>query len=144
MKAFCLLLFICLAEAAYGQSSPRFTLSRSVIAGGGASFSGGSRFQLAGTIAQSLAAVPTSSRFCIQGGFWIWPAPIIFAPAKVGTNFLFAFQSEPGQTYTVSYSSSLSGPNWQWLGTIAGDGSVKTITNPVAGATQRFYRLVQQ
>ena len=65
-----------------------------VIANGGTTFSSSARFQLGSTIAQPLAAVPSSSRFSIQGGFWIWPSPIIFAPIKTGNNFIFSFQTE--------------------------------------------------
>src|SRR5258705_11030399 len=88
------------ARDAGAQSSGRFTITRSVVAGGGATFSSSSRFQLGSTIAQPLAAVPSSSRFSIQGGFWIWPAPGIFAPTKVGDNFSLSLQTEPGKTPT--------------------------------------------
>jgi hypothetical protein len=106
-------------------------------------FSTSSRFQLGSTIAQPLAAVPGSTRFSIQGGFWIWPAPILFAPTKVGTNFLVSIQSEPGKTYIVQYLNAL-GSSWQDLITVAGNGSVITVTNAALGVTQRFYRLVEQ
>ena len=126
------------------QSSARFTITRSVIADGGTTFSTSSRFQLGSTIAQPLAAVPSSARFSIQGGFWIQPAPIVFAPAKVGNNFMLSFQTEPGETYTAQYIDSLSTLNWQSLPSVAGDGTVKTITNSAPGVSQRFYRLNQQ
>jgi hypothetical protein len=129
---------------AFAQSSTRFTITRSVIAGGGTTFSTSSRFQLGSTIAQPLAAVPSSARFSIQGGFWIWPSPIIFAPTKVGNNFMLSFQTEPGETYTAQYVDSLSTLNWQNLPSVTGDGTVKTVTNSAPGVTQRFYRLNQQ
>ena len=68
----------------FAQSSARFAITRSVIAGGGTTFSSSARFQLGSTIAQPLAAVPSSARFSIQGGFWIWPSPTFFAPTKNG------------------------------------------------------------
>jgi len=139
-----LLLFVSFSGTAVAQSSSRFTITRGVIAGGGATFSTSSRFHLGSTIAQSLASVPSSARFSIQGGFWIWPAPIIFAPTKVGNNFLLSFQTESGKTYTAQYVDSLSALNWQSLTPISGDGTVKTVTNSAPGVTQRFYRLIEQ
>jgi hypothetical protein len=139
-----LLLLLLVASTAFAQSSARFTITRNVIAGGGTTFSTSSRFQLGGTIAQPLAAVPSSSRFSIQGGFWIWPSPTIFAPTKVGNNFLLSFQTEPGETYTAQYVDSLTNLNWQSLPSVAGDGTVKTVTNSAPGVAQQFYRLIQQ
>jgi hypothetical protein len=143
MKIFHLLLLLSFSATAFAQSSSRFAITRSVMAGGGTTFSAGSRFQLGGTIAQPLAAVPGSSRFSIQGGFWIWPAPILFAPAKVGTNFMVSIQTEPGKTYAVQYMNTL-GSSWQNLTNVAGNGNVMTVTNPAANTGQRFYRLIEQ
>jgi hypothetical protein len=126
------------------QNSARFTITRSVIAGGGTTFSSSARFQLGSTIAQPLAAVPSSARFSIQGGFWIRPAPIFFAPIAVNGNFMISIQSELGESYTVSYANSLSNPSWQTLTNINGNGSVITVTNSATGVTSRFFRLVQQ
>ena len=95
------------------------------------------------TVAQPLAAVPSSARFSIQGGFWIKPAPIFFAPTQAGTNFMVSIQSELGQTYTVQYLNTL-GSAWQNLTTVAGNGNVITVTNSALGVPQRFFRLVQQ
>ena len=144
MKTTYAILIVFVAEIAFAQSSARFTITRSVIASGGTTFSTSSRFQLGSTIAQPLAAVPSSTRFSIQGGFWIWPAPIIFAPTKVGNNFIFSFQTEPGKTYKVNYADSLTAPSWQTLSSLSGDGSVTTVTNSAPGAAQRFYRLIEQ
>ena len=141
MRFLFLLLFV--SSTAFAQSSSRFTITRSVVAGGGATVSSSARFQLSSTIAQPLAAVPASSRFSIQGGFWIWPAPILFAPTKVGTNFVVSIQSELGKNYTVQYLNTL-GSSWQNLTTVPGNGNVITVTNSALGVPQRFYRLVEQ
>ena len=138
-----LLFLLLVASTAFAQSSARFDITRSVIADGGTTFSSSSRFQLGSTIAQPLAAVPSSARFSIQGGFWIWPSPILFGPAKVGTNFLMSIQSEPGKTYTLQYMNAL-GSSWQSPPTITGNGSVITVSNSTANVTQRFYRLIEQ
>ena len=144
MKILYLLPIVFISATALAQSSSRFTITRSVVAGGGTTFSTSSRFQLGSTIAQPLAAVPSSARFSIQGGFWIWPSPTIFAPARTGNTFVFSFQSEPGKTYVVQYTDSITTPNWQALPVIAGDGSVKTVTHSAPGVTQRYYRLIEQ
>jgi hypothetical protein len=143
-KSFFLITLLLSGSAAYCQSSPRFTITSSVIAGGGTTFSSSPRFQLGGTIAQPLAAVPGSASFSIQGGFWIWPSPIIFAPTKVGNSFIVSFQTELGKTYTVQYANTSGSSTWQSLPSVAGDGTAKTVTNSVPGVAQRYYRLVEQ
>ena len=144
MKTLFLFLLVFVSEAAFAQSSARFTLTRSVMAGGGTTFSSSSHFQLGSTIAQPLAAVPSSSRFSILGGFWIWPAPIIFAPTKAGNNFTLSFQTELGKSYVVQYTDTTSPPNWQSLPPVTGDGASQTVTNSVPGIAQRYYRLIEQ
>jgi hypothetical protein len=142
MKTLLLLLFVLVSVPAFAQGSARFTITRGVIAGGGTTFSSSARFQLGSTIAQPLAAVPASTRFSIQGGFWIRPAPIFFAPTTGNGNFLVSIQSEPGTTYTVQYMSTL-GSSWQSLSPITGNGNVITVTNAALGSA-RFYRLLEQ
>jgi hypothetical protein len=144
MKIIFLLLLVSISGTTFAQSSARFSITRDVIAGGGTTFSSSARFQMGSTIAQPLAAVPSSARFSIQGGFWIRPAPIFFAPTAVNGNFLISIQSELGGSYTVSYANSLSSPSWQTLTNITGNGSVITVTNSAPGVAQRFYRLIQQ
>ncbi|HEY1662881.1 MAG TPA: hypothetical protein VGI03_10720 [Verrucomicrobiae bacterium] len=144
MKTFLLLLFVSLSETTFAQSSARFTITRDVSAGGGATVTSSARFSLASTIAQPLAAVPSSARFSIQGGFWIRPAPIFFAPTSSGTNFTISIQSELGETYTVQYLNSLTGSSWQNLTNFTGNGAVMTVTNSALGIPNRFYRLMQQ
>src|SRR5258705_13709648 len=114
MKPFVfLLLFLFLAGTTFAQSSARFTITRSLIAGGGTTFCTSSRFQLGSTIAQPVASVPSSSRFSIQSGFWYRPALEIVAARRVGTNFVFAFETELGKAYSVQYADSLASPGWQ-------------------------------
>jgi hypothetical protein len=139
-----LLILVFLSGTAFAQSSARFAIARGVIAGGGTTSSSSARFQLASTIAQPLAAVPASAQFSIQGGFWIWPSPAFFAPAKTGDNFVVSFQTNPGNTYTVQYTDTLTPPNWQSLPGVAGNGAVETVTNSAPGIAHRFYRLIEQ
>ena len=142
MKILFLLLLV--SSTAFAQSSARFVITRSVIAGGGTTPSSSARFQLNSTVGQPLAAVPSSARFSIQGGFWIQPAPIIFAPAKTGNNFIFSFQTEPGKTYTAQYTDTLTPPNWLNLPNVAGNGAVASVTNAAPGIAKRYFRLVEQ
>lgn len=147
MKARQIVLFIALiswATPVFAQSSGRFTLVRSAVAGGGATFSTSSRFQLGSTLAQPLAAVPNISRFSIQGGFWIGEAPSIFAPTKVGNDFVFSFETMAGKTYALEYSDSLISSSWLGLPSITGDGTVRSVTNSAPSVAQRFYRLIEQ
>ncbi len=87
--------------------------------------------------------MPSSSRFSIQGGFWIWPSPTFFAPTKVGNNFIVSFQTSLGNTYTVQYTETLASPNWQNLPSVAGNGAVESVTNSAPGVAQRYYRLLE-
>ncbi len=68
----------------------------------------------------------------------------MFAPKKVGNNFMLSIQTEPGKTYLVQYVDSISALNWQSLPVISGDGTVKIVTNSAPSVMQRFYRLVEQ
>jgi hypothetical protein len=140
---FILILLVGLSSV-QAQSSSRFTITRGVIAGGGTTFSSSARFQLGSTIAQPVAAGPGSARFSIQGGFWIWPSPTFFAPTKTGDNFIVSFQTNPGNSYTVQYTDTLSPPNWQSLPTLAGNGAVESVTNSAPGVAHRYYRLIEQ
>ena len=132
------------AFGAQAQSGGRYTMVRSVIAGGGATTSTGGGFSLSGTIGQPVAGLPTGGRFSVQSGFWITPSLLIFAPAKVGNGFNVSFETEPGRTYIVEYTNSLFNPNWQPLPTQNGDGTVKTVSDTAPGVTIRFYRIREQ
>src|ERR1039458_740470 len=144
MKSLLMFLLISISTSVFAQSSSRFTITRGVIAGGGTTFSSSSRFQLGSTIAQPLAAVPSSGRFSIRGGFWIWPSPTFFAPTKVVNNFIVSFQTNPGNPYTVQYTDTLAPPIWHNLPSVAGNGAVESVTNSAPGVAQRFYRLLEQ
>ena len=144
MKLFLSFLLIFLSDNAFGQSSGRFSITRAVLASGGTTFSTSSRFQLGSTIGQSATSVPSSGRFSIQSGFWYRPALEIVAVAKVGTNFVFSFETEAGKAYSVEYADSIASPSWQNVANFTGDGVAKTVTQSAVGVTNRFYRVIQQ
>ena len=135
-------LFCCCGTLA--QSSSRFAISRNVVAGGGATFSSTSRFELGSTIAQPLAAVPVGSRFSIQGGFWIWPAPSMSLRVEMGTNIIISFRTEPGRRYTLGHADSITVPSWQTLASVLGDGTTKSVTDASPRRKQRYYRLMEE
>jgi len=61
-----------------------------------------------------------------------------------GSSILLQYQTQLGHNYTVLSNSTLSGGTWQPLSAaVPGDGTVQTVTDPVAGP-KRFYRLQVQ
>jgi hypothetical protein len=69
-------------------------------------------------------------------------APVLTQPTLSATEFSVSFLSEPGFVYTLERKERINDAAWQQLlPTVAGDGSVKTISRPYSGATG-FYRLV--
>jgi alpha-tubulin suppressor-like RCC1 family protein len=82
---------------------------------------------------------------CSDGG-GACPAtpPMIVGPSQNGTNLNFSFGTSIGFTYVVQYKNSLSDSIWQTLQSVPGDGTVKTITDAIATAGQRFYRVSVQ
>ena len=58
-----------------------------------------------------------------------------------GSQIQLKFATQSGRNYTMLYNSTLIGGTWQPLSAaVAGDGTVKTVTDTVVG-TRRFYRL---
>jgi len=71
--------------------------------------------------------------------------PLLLSPALSGADFTFSFATSTGFTYVVQYKKdSLEETVWQTLQSVAGDGTVKTITRPLAPAAQQYFRLVVQ
>ncbi|MDB6017152.1 MAG: hypothetical protein JWR19_1641 [Pedosphaera sp.] len=73
--------------------------------------------------------------------------PAVVAPTAVsltivpsGPNVNISFPTQNGFNYTVTYKNNLNDPIWLNLSTVAGDGTVKSVNDPI-GAGQRFYRL---
>jgi hypothetical protein len=58
--------------------------------------------------------------------------------ARVGGDIRFEFDSLPGVNHVVQYKNSLDDLLWQTLTTIPGDGTRKTVTDPIAGS-MRIY-----
>lgn len=144
MKLVFLLGIIMITGPAFAQTSPRYHLVRSVKAGGGATFSTSASYRLGGTIGQAATGAPSSSRYSLQGGFWVWEGLQIFANSKVGEDFVISFETETGKNYVVEFTDSLSNPVWQVAPEIPGDGAVQTVAISAAGVPGRFFRLRQR
>ena len=67
--------------------------------------------------------------------------PEFLPPALSPGQTVLSFPTVAGRSYVVEHKSSLTGPAWQTLRTVTGNGGVLTITDPVSLATNRFYRL---
>ncbi len=64
-------------------------------------------------------------------------------PAIKGGNLSFFVDTQPGFTYLVQATESLSPPDWQTLATLEGDGTRKSFSDPVV-QPQRYYRVIIQ
>jgi hypothetical protein len=71
-------------------------------------------------------------------------APSLVNPRVISGNLTFSLQTAGGHTYTLEYKNSLTDSTWTTLQTFSGDGSMKTITNSLSAAPQRFYRIMLQ
>jgi hypothetical protein len=71
------------------------------------------------------------------------PTPVTITPWISGGAMHLAFPSTSGVTYEVLYANSLTNPiTWRTNATVAGDGTVKTVSDPL-GSAQRYYRLLE-
>ena len=90
-KLFFLALVLFLVFAVNAQSGGQFSITQSVVAGGGGNSAGGN-FGVVGTNGQALAGVnSTSGTFAVRGGFW----QAFFAPTA-------AFVSVSGRVTTAN------------------------------------------
>ncbi len=64
-------------------------------------------------------------------------------PTVSGNSLTFSFPTTLGLTYLVQATDGFFPPNWQTIKRITGDGTVQTVSDPLAGP-QRFYRLSLQ
>ena len=54
---------------------------------------------------------------------------------------MITIPTQPGVTYRVLLRDALTVGDWALLTTVSGDGTAKTVTDPITGA-QRFYQVV--
>jgi hypothetical protein len=79
-----------------------------------------------------------------------WVDEIVFTPAAplqatspMLANGVFSVRvtTKAGKNYALEYKDSLSTANWTALPTVAGDGTVKVLSDPAATTPRRFYRI---
>jgi hypothetical protein len=84
----------------------------------------------------------TTDGYCNPNYFMLVPASgIVITAGYSGGNSVLSFPSQSGVTYRVLYRDDLTTGNWSLLTTVLGDGSVKSVTDSLAG-TKRFYKVV--
>lgn len=98
-------LFLLLASAAVVCATPRFSITKSTIDGGGGASVPAGRFTLTGTIGQADAAprlVSADNRFTVEPGFW---NPFVVVPVEGAPELTM----QPGSTAgTVVFSWPLT------------------------------------
>jgi len=77
------------------------------------------------------------------------PAAVtVLNPRSDGTNFKFSFQSQSSFNYAILYRTNLiAGPGWQTNSSVAGDGTVKSVSIPLSifsPSRQGFVRVAAQ
>ena len=65
---------------------------------------------------------------------------ITLSAAGSGSNVSISFPTQAGATYRVFYRANLTTGNWILLATMLGDGTVKSVSDPLTGS-QRFYKM---
>jgi hypothetical protein len=100
-------------------------------------------------VAISLGGVATLKLVSGSGlnaeSFMLVVAPLHFTvtPTLVGGQLKLSFQTQVGHTYNVFYSSSLTAAHWTSVGSVAGDGTIQTVTESMSGA-QGYYTVSAQ
>lgn len=64
-------------------------------------------------------------------------------PIRNGHTFTVSFPTVSGKTYTLQYKNSIQDAAWTSLSSITGNGGIRTLTDPLATPTTRFYRVTQ-
>jgi hypothetical protein len=67
---------------------------------------------------------------------------VLSAAAYTGHQFSFSYPSTAGLTNIIEYTTSLSPAHWLVLTNITGDGSLKSVQDPSATNSDRFYRVL--
>ena len=78
------------------------------------------------------------------------PEPLVALPVTLlnpfhtGSTFSFSFTSLAGINYLPQYNDTLTSTSWTTLQTIAGNGTIQTVTHTNPPAGQLFYRVKSQ
>jgi hypothetical protein len=85
--------------------------------------------------------ISTPTGLCYPNYFMLVPASgINLSAAKAGGNVSLSFPTQNGAAYRVFYRTDLASGNWILLTTGLGNGTVKTVSDPISGS-QRFYKV---
>jgi hypothetical protein len=83
----------------------------------------------------------TTAGNCNPNYFMLVPASgITLSAARSGSNVSISFPTQAGAAYRVFYRTNLNTGNWILLTTVLGDGTAKSVSDPMAGS-QRFYKV---
>ena len=69
------------------------------------------------------------------------PAPVLLAPQWSGSSFSVQVATASGFTYYLEDTTDLMGALWNAAAQTPGNGTIQTLTNPLANDPQSFYRV---
>ena len=72
------------------------------------------------------------------------PPPVVSNLIRSGNSFSLSVPTTRGTTYFLEFADSLTSSAWTMLPPVPGDGSLRTLTDPAASNTNRFYRVRQR
>jgi hypothetical protein len=85
--------------------------------------------------------ISTTTGLCYPNYFMLVPASgITISAARAGGNVSISFPTQLGASYRVFYQPTLNAGNWTLLASVVGDGTVKSVSDPIA-AGQRYYKV---
>jgi hypothetical protein len=85
--------------------------------------------------------ISTTTGNCYPNYFMLVQASgISLSAARSGSNVSISFPTQTNATYRVFYRADLTTGNWILLTTVLGNGSVKSVNDPLTGS-QRFYKV---
>jgi hypothetical protein len=85
--------------------------------------------------------ISTTTGNCYPNFFMLVSASgITLSATRAGSNVSISFPTQTNATYRVFYRADLTTGNWILLTTVLGDGTRKTVSDPLTGS-QRFYKV---
>ena len=85
--------------------------------------------------------ISTTTGNCYPNFFMLVPTSgIRLSAASAGNNASISFPTQAGAAYRVFYRANLTTGNWILLTNVLGDGTVKSVSDPLTGS-QRFYKV---
>ena len=85
--------------------------------------------------------ISTITGNCYPNYFMLVPASgISLSATRAGNNARVSFPTQAGSNYRVFYRTNLTTGNWILLNKVLGDGTLKSVSDPMTGG-QRFYKV---